>query len=134
MLVSRAVYSEFQHFFPLTTSISYTHTAFLKYSANEAHLQLEDLPLWPPHRWICPLKVCQSLGHVHTLSPCGLQPSKLLCPWNSTGKNTGDYFTLQISAELLSLQSYLFIFAFWHQIYKSPVKITTKELTAYVFF
>ena len=31
-------------FSPLTTSISYTYTAFLKYSANEAHLQLEDLP------------------------------------------------------------------------------------------
>ena len=25
----------------------------------------------------------------HSLWPCGLQPARLLCPWNSAGKNTG---------------------------------------------
>ena len=24
-----------------------------------------------------------------SLRPCGLQPTRLLCPWNSPGKNTG---------------------------------------------
>ena len=25
----------------------------------------------------------------HSLRPCGLQPARLLCPWNSPGKNSG---------------------------------------------
>ena len=31
----------------------------------------------------------KSLGHVRLFLPHGLQPSRLLCPWNSPSKNTG---------------------------------------------
>ena len=31
----------------------------------------------------------QSLSHVQLFAPQGLQPARLLCPWNSPGKNTG---------------------------------------------
>ena len=34
-------------------------------------------------------KVCYSLSHVRLLWPPGLQPARLLCPWNSPGKSTG---------------------------------------------
>ena len=33
--------------------------------------------------------VVQSLSHVQLLLPPGLQPARLLCPWDSPGKNTG---------------------------------------------
>ena len=29
------------------------------------------------------------LSHVNSMRPHGLQPTRLLCPWNSLGKNTG---------------------------------------------
>ena len=37
----------------------------------------------------------------HSLRPHGLQPSRLLCPWNSPGKNTGVgcHFLLQSSTD-----------------------------------
>ena len=38
------------------------------------------------------IRVCvhaQLLQSYLTLSPCGLQPSRLLCPWDSPGKNPG---------------------------------------------
>ena len=37
------------------------------------------------------------LSHVQLLQPCGLQPTRLLCPWDSSGKNTtvGCHFLLQ---------------------------------------
>ena len=31
----------------------------------------------------------QSLSHVQLWGPCGLQPARLLCPWNFPDKNTG---------------------------------------------
>ena len=40
----------------------------------------------PSVRSIC---VCQSLGCVWLLWSHGLQPTRLLCPWNSPGKNSG---------------------------------------------
>ena len=33
--------------------------------------------------------VVQRLSRVQLLESCGLQPARLLCPWNSPGKNTG---------------------------------------------
>ena len=33
--------------------------------------------------------VFQSLSRVQLLQPCGLQPARLLCPWDSPGKKTG---------------------------------------------
>ena len=33
--------------------------------------------------------VCSVLVVSNSLRPCGLQPAKLLCPWDSPGKNTG---------------------------------------------
>ena len=33
--------------------------------------------------------VCQSFSHVHCLRHHALQPARLLCPWNSLGKNAG---------------------------------------------
>ena len=33
--------------------------------------------------------VVQWLSRVQLLESCGLQPARLLCPWNSPGKNTG---------------------------------------------
>ena len=34
--------------------------------------------------------LCQSLSHVQLFAtPCTIQPARLLCPWNSPGKNTG---------------------------------------------
>ena len=33
--------------------------------------------------------VVQSLSHVPLLGPCGLQPTRLFCPWNSPSENTG---------------------------------------------
>ena len=32
--------------------------------------------------------VCMSLSHVQLFATHGLQPTRLLCPWNSPGKNT----------------------------------------------
>ena len=38
----------------------------------------------------CSLRVCRVASVVSdSLWPCGLQPSRLLCPWDSPGKNTG---------------------------------------------
>ena len=38
----------------------------------------------------CSLRVCRVASVVSdSLWPCGLQPSRLLCPWDSLGKNTG---------------------------------------------
>ena len=35
-------------------------------------------------------RVCVKLLHLcPTLRPCGLQPTRLLCPWDSPGKNSG---------------------------------------------
>ena len=40
-----------------------------------------------PVRYMC---VCaQSFQSCLTLQPCGLQPAKVLYPWDSPGKNTG---------------------------------------------
>ena len=36
-----------------------------------------------------PTSVCQSLSRFRLLLPHGLQPARLLCPWDSPGKNTG---------------------------------------------
>ena len=33
--------------------------------------------------------VCQSLSCVDSVQQYGLQPARLLCPWDSPGKNTG---------------------------------------------
>ena len=33
--------------------------------------------------------VCKSLSHSDSLQPCGLQPTRLLPPWNSPSKSTG---------------------------------------------
>ena len=33
--------------------------------------------------------VVQLLSHVRLLQSCGLQPARLLCPWDFPGKNTG---------------------------------------------
>ena len=44
------------------------------------------------YRWDCMVCVCvcvQSLSPVQLFWPYGLYPAKLLCPWNSPGKNTG---------------------------------------------
>ena len=41
--------------------------------------------------------VVQSPSHVRLLQPHGLQPAKLLCPWDSSGKypEVGCHFLLQ---------------------------------------
>ena len=33
--------------------------------------------------------MCECLVMSDSLPPCGLQPARLLCPWNSSGKNIG---------------------------------------------
>ena len=41
---------------------------------------------------ICPIFTCESISHSvmsDSLRPHGLQPARLLCPWDSPGKNTG---------------------------------------------
>ena len=40
-------------------------------------------------RWVCGEVCTCSLSPVQLLRPHGLQPSRLLCPWNFPGKNTG---------------------------------------------
>ena len=41
-------------------------------------------------RTLLPSCMCaQSLSHVHSIWPHGLEPARLLCPWNFPGKNTG---------------------------------------------
>ena len=42
-------------------------------------------------------EVCLSLSHVQLLHTHGLQPARLLCPWDSPGKNigVGCHFLLQ---------------------------------------
>ena len=37
----------------------------------------------------CILRMCACSGVSGSLQPHGLQPTRLLCPWNSPGKNTG---------------------------------------------
>ena len=46
---------------------------------------------------ICRMVVVYSLSYVQLLRPYGLQPARLLCPWDFPGKNTGVgcYFLLQ---------------------------------------
>ena len=34
-------------------------------------------------------EIVQSLSHVQLLQPCGMQPAKVLSPWDFPGKNTG---------------------------------------------
>ena len=34
-------------------------------------------------------KKCESLSQVRLFATHGLQPTRLLCPWNSTGENIG---------------------------------------------
>ena len=49
-----------------------------------------------PRHWV-PLDIClhlvcvpaKSLSLVDSLQPHGLQPTRLLCPWDSAGKNSG---------------------------------------------
>ena len=44
----------------------------------------------PPYQTlILPYNLCYLLSHVQLFAPQGLQPARLLCPWNSPGKNTG---------------------------------------------
>ena len=51
---------------------------------------------WPLTQWRCPTASCLStppgacmLSCVRLLWPHGLQPARLLCPWDFPGKNTG---------------------------------------------
>ena len=54
-----------------------------------SHWQAGSLPLAPPGKISATCEVkCKSLSRVPTLWPHGLQPTRLLCPWNSPGKNT----------------------------------------------
>ena len=38
---------------------------------------------------LCVLCMLSHLSHVHSVWPYGLQPTRLLCPWDFPGKNTG---------------------------------------------
>ena len=38
---------------------------------------------------VCVCARARALSHVWSLHPRGLQPARLLCPWDSPGKNTG---------------------------------------------
>ena len=38
---------------------------------------------------MCVCVCAQSLSHSDSLQPHGLQPTRLLCPWDFPGKNTG---------------------------------------------
>ena len=60
---------------------------FLSYSTTDSLLP-SFIPFHLPHFHSCVhlLKVSQS---VMSLQPHGLQPSRLLCPWDAPGKNTG---------------------------------------------
>ena len=58
---------------------------------------LTPVPKESAFSWFCSFwqKVCASFScsiasvMSDSLQPCGLQPAKLLCPWNYPGKNTG---------------------------------------------
>ena len=39
--------------------------------------------------WSCSHHVCCMLSHYDSLQPYRPEPSRLLCPWDSPGKNTG---------------------------------------------
>ena len=51
-------------------------------------LRADFLPSEPPGKPIHTV-VVQSLSHVRLLQSHGLQPTRLLCPWDFPGKNTG---------------------------------------------
>ena len=54
--------------------------------------------------------VVQSLSHAQLLQPHGLQPTSLLCPWDSSGKNTGvgcHFFLQGISRGSAAMQAAL---------------------------
>ena len=60
------------------------------------------------------LQVCVS----HSLQPHGLKPTRLLCPWNSPGKNTGvgSHFLLQGIFPTQGLKPHLFCLLHCRQI------------------
>ena len=46
--------------------------------------------LWPNHLCVCVCGRAPSCSvELDSLQPHGLQPTRLLCPWNSPGQNTG---------------------------------------------
>ena len=47
----------------------------------------DSAPEWQKQQCVC-VCVCV-LSHVNSMRPHGLEPTRLLCPWNSPGKNTG---------------------------------------------
>ena len=52
---------------------------------------LQSSLLLPPDHRFCSFFIKRSLCSVlsDSLRPCGLQPTRLLCPWDSPGTNTG---------------------------------------------
>ena len=54
-------------------------------------LDLGGLKLHRMYVWVhvCVCVCAQSLSHSDSLQPHGLQPTRLLCPWDFPGKNTG---------------------------------------------
>ena len=61
-------------------------------------VQKQQAPVWAVMQrncaegaklWANRIVVVQSLSHVRLLRSYGLQPSRFLCPWDFTGKNTG---------------------------------------------
>ena len=62
------------------------HTCVHMYSQRKTHTQVQLTHTYT-HTFV---RVCYiTLVVFSSLRPCGLWPARLLCPWDSTGKNTG---------------------------------------------
>ena len=56
--------------------------------AESLHCSLETITILFVN-WLCEIVSVSHSVMSDSLQLCGLQPSRLLCPWNSPGKNTG---------------------------------------------
>ena len=78
-----------QHYFITRIKIlSFNVLLLIQYSSTWKCYTSGDLLSFPNVSllWVCSVKVAQSCS---TLQPHGLQPTRLLCPWDSPGQNTG---------------------------------------------
>ena len=64
------------------------------------------------HRWVC---VCVHSVMSNSLWPHGLQPARLLCPWNFSGKNIGAgcHFLLQGIYQIQGLNMHFLCLLHW---------------------